>query len=449
MTVTTQDGYILNMQRISGVCNTAPVPDTTGPPTPAAASASAPPAPIDAVNPFYAMSPAVAFVSGNAPPGMLSTPLDSIPPSVASITGTLPGATTRVDATAAGTPPGQVAAKLPVMLDHAFIASANVWFNPGTALGVRGNLPVNLANAGYDVWLINHRGTEYSSEHVSLPTNERNYWEFGADELALLDLPPLLAKVLLETGASKVHFVGYNQGATLPVMAAASLPVTFASKIASASLIGPFCYLGNVTSPALNQWGNGATPDDAVYNSGITHGTYNISYTETLIEAFSNFGINFVDLVSTGGTPTELLNNVTGINCCVSEAAQDLEAYQDDGWVVASYRTLIQYQQAIRSTRFQRWDYGSVYRNRFEYGTPVPPQYFPQRIPSSMAFLVVSGAADWFADPPNIGRLVSRLQRTQILQVPNYAHLDLMFSDNVYNDVHAPILKFIAAHDAT
>ena len=57
-----------------------------------------------------------------------------------------------------------------------------------------------LANAGYDVWLANNRGTRFGTAHVSLDTKSEEYWNFNQEQMALYDLPANIDFVLKHTG---------------------------------------------------------------------------------------------------------------------------------------------------------------------------------------------------------------------------------------------------------
>ena len=46
-----------------------------------------------------------------------------------------------------------------------------------------------MANEGYDVWLGNNRGNEFSKNHVNLTTKDAAFWEFSFDEMGLYDIP--------------------------------------------------------------------------------------------------------------------------------------------------------------------------------------------------------------------------------------------------------------------
>ena len=47
-----------------------------------------------------------------------------------------------------------------------------------------------LSDLGYDVWMTNNRGTQYSQQHTSLDAEEDNqFWEFSWAEMGLYDVP--------------------------------------------------------------------------------------------------------------------------------------------------------------------------------------------------------------------------------------------------------------------
>ena len=68
--------------------------------------------------------------------------------------------------------------KPPVMIAHGLSADASKWIG---GLDFNGLYPFHyqLAEAGFDVWLFNTRGTWYSMEHEELDAKEDSeYWEF-------------------------------------------------------------------------------------------------------------------------------------------------------------------------------------------------------------------------------------------------------------------------------
>lgn len=63
-----------------------------------------------------------------------------------------------------------------------------------------------LADEGFDVWMINFRGTTYSKAHVSLPPWSQNeaYWNFSWHEMAIYDLPATIFHINNITGRIQV-----------------------------------------------------------------------------------------------------------------------------------------------------------------------------------------------------------------------------------------------------
>lgn len=95
-----------------------------------------------------------------------------------------------------------------------------------------------LADAGFDVWMANVRGSKYSSEHDHLHPSSSRYWNFGLDEMACLDVPTIVDYVLDRTGRSHVSWIGYSQGFAL-ACAALSVNDELQSKMNVVVGIGP------------------------------------------------------------------------------------------------------------------------------------------------------------------------------------------------------------------
>ncbi|XP_040067423.1 lipase 3-like [Ixodes scapularis] len=161
--------------------------------------------------------------------------------------------------------------KTPVFLQHGLLASSTdyVLNFPEQSLGFL------LADAGYDVWLGNNRGTRYT-RHKWLTRFEKEFWDFSADELSTIDLPAMLDFVLKKTGQKRLHYVGWSQGA-LMMFALLSEKPAYNGKINLFSAIGPVPYIGHTWSPIrllvpfsnLIAWQLGLFGADITMNTGI------------------------------------------------------------------------------------------------------------------------------------------------------------------------------------
>ncbi|RAL46928.1 hypothetical protein DM860_005207 [Cuscuta australis] len=133
-------------------------------------------------------------------------------------------------------PPSPTKNRPPVLFQHGLLLDGRSWFyNKAEA-----NLPMILADKGYDVWISNTRGTEYSRRHQYLDPNAREFWYWTWDHLAKYDLPVLIDLVFKTTG-QKVHFVGHALGSLLCLAALAEGNVGV-DKVRSAALLSPTVY---------------------------------------------------------------------------------------------------------------------------------------------------------------------------------------------------------------
>ncbi|KAF5294556.1 hypothetical protein FQR65_LT10748 [Abscondita terminalis] len=84
------------------------------------------------------------------------------------------------------------------------------------------SLAFMLADAGYDVWLGNFRGTLFST-HASLSESDYEYWDFSLFEYAAYDLATML-DLVHETTQRKIIYVGYSFGATASLIYSSLYP---------------------------------------------------------------------------------------------------------------------------------------------------------------------------------------------------------------------------------
>ncbi|CAI5526558.1 unnamed protein product [Closterium sp. Naga37s-1] len=355
--------------------------------------------------------------------------------------------TTTTTTTRSSSTPSSSSVPYPVLLDHGLILGGELWFGLSNVTVdpiAYKRLPVILANRGMDVWVVNHRCTEYSPRHVTYTTEQWQYWDWDFDQLVQFDLPAVLRVITTVTGSPKVHLVGYNQGAMLPFALASTYPEYTRQTIASVAAVAPIAYLVNITSPVLDAWANNWSPDIFFYQNRLLNGAYNLTATEALVSTLLRVGFNFYTVFTPSGNVQDILSNVTGPICCMDPYAPPLAL--NPLWVATSYRALIHYQQQIRERQFQLWDFLSAQANTANYGSSTPPLYYPSRLPTNIPVLIISGRNDWFADPANVARLKSQLGTSRWLEhveVALYSHFDLIFSENVHNDVFAKVANFL------
>ena len=74
-------------------------------------------------------------------------------------------------------------------------------------------MPLQLVDAGYEVWLGNDRGSFYSNRHKrdgQWSLKER--WDFTWADSGFYDMPAALDKIIEVSGKPMVTVIGYSQG---------------------------------------------------------------------------------------------------------------------------------------------------------------------------------------------------------------------------------------------
>ena len=92
--------------------------------------------------------------------------------------------------------------KGPVYLQHGLRGNAADWFNCKNPEDVDAStdctLALELSKKGYDVWLGNTRGGNFSLGHTKL--DRKDYWDFDWAELGMYDIPSMVDHVYQSTG---------------------------------------------------------------------------------------------------------------------------------------------------------------------------------------------------------------------------------------------------------
>lgn len=136
--------------------------------------------------------------------------------------------------------------KHPVFLMHGLFASSVDYLltGPKTALAYF------LADNGYDVWMGNARGNNYSTHHKTLSPESGEFWEFSWHEIGYYDLPATINYMLNQTKSSKAFYVGQSQGSTSLLVFLSTRP-EYNDKIAQAHLLAPAAFMKRERTPEI------------------------------------------------------------------------------------------------------------------------------------------------------------------------------------------------------
>jgi len=93
-----------------------------------------------------------------------------------------------------------------------------------------------LADAGYDVWLGNNRGTKFGQGHVSLNTSQAEFWDFDFEEMGLYDQPAVMDFILKHSKKSNPYdklaaYIGFSEGTTQFFIGASMKPEVYNERV--------------------------------------------------------------------------------------------------------------------------------------------------------------------------------------------------------------------------
>ena len=115
--------------------------------------------------------------------------------------------------------------KPPVLIQHGDYGDGAGWLR---YYPVGKPMHLQLADDGYDVWIGNNRGTNYSQERTDdlKPTDEA-YWNWSWAAMGIYDDVANIKAIKQQSGAEKVFYLGYSQGTVQMFYALAHLEDSF------------------------------------------------------------------------------------------------------------------------------------------------------------------------------------------------------------------------------
>uniref|UniRef100_A0A1I7U8F8 Lipase n=1 Tax=Caenorhabditis tropicalis TaxID=1561998 RepID=A0A1I7U8F8_9PELO len=96
-----------------------------------------------------------------------------------------------------------------------------------------------FADAGFDVWLGNVRGTEYGLNHTKFTPSDPSFWNFTLYDYSHFDLRQQIEHALEKTGHKSLFYVGHSQGTTVMFARLAEADAKWQSKIRMFFAMGP------------------------------------------------------------------------------------------------------------------------------------------------------------------------------------------------------------------
>lgn len=104
-----------------------------------------------------------------------------------------------------------------------------------------------LYNLGYDIWMLNARGNDYSTGHLKYNRtgdDRRDYWNFSWHEIGIYDLPATIDYILKQTDYSRLHYIGHSQGTTTFFVLCSEKP-EYNDKISLMVAMAPVVFIGH------------------------------------------------------------------------------------------------------------------------------------------------------------------------------------------------------------
>ncbi|XP_048361962.1 lipase member M-like [Sphaerodactylus townsendi] len=301
------------------------------------------------------------------------------------------------------------------------------------------NMPNNslgfiLADAGFDVWMANNRGSRWCRKHQNLSLDQKEFWNFSFHEMAMNDLPAIINFILDKTGREQIYYVGYSQSATIAFIAFSAMP-NLAQKVKIFFALGPVYLLNNNESP----FGKMAYMPASLIKAVVGMKHFCIMPT--------NGSRNSVIKFCSKGFLDKICSKVLFMSGGIGENNVNmsrLDVYASHVPGCTSLKNLLHWSQVIRSKELKLFDYGP--KNLDTYNQTTPPLYKIQEM--KVPTVVWSGGKDIMASPKDTEFLLSVLGNViYYKEIPHWMHYDFLFGLDARQQVYDELVTMIRQID--
>uniref|UniRef100_T1JNX6 Lipase n=1 Tax=Strigamia maritima TaxID=126957 RepID=T1JNX6_STRMM len=287
-----------------------------------------------------------------------------------------------------------------------------------------------LADAGFDVWLANFRGTSFTS-HKKYTTKDKQFWDFSWQEMAQQDLPHSIDYILNFTKHEKIILSGHSMGTTVGFALLSSQP-SYNHKVAGFLPLAPVAY-------------SNYPPNFFQIYKHIP--SFQKLYTETNFEPrqilyLDGWKLQLVQSICASKTfyfICELQWNLFGYDPYLyNKTRAPIFVSRSDG---ASIKTFAHVAQIRTLKGMHQYNYGKE-MNQKRYNSSMPPAYNLSKI--SAPVVLFHGANDVAADPLDvalIGQKLPNLQAKELIPDPRFSHMDFMFAMNMKRLVYDKFIE--------
>ncbi|KAF5287942.1 hypothetical protein FQA39_LY15612 [Lamprigera yunnana] len=319
-----------------------------------------------------------------------------------------------------------------VLLMHGLFGSSREFILLGPTRG----LGYLLADKGYDVWLANARGTEYSQNHkrFNVDADAKKYWDFSWHEIGYYDLPAIINTIKATTKQNKIMYIGVSMGTTVFFVLTSTRP-QYNKDVSLMIALAPSAFQSNVFNPFINAFSKlygllHILPILNVHEFPPKNLTKPLGYLgRSLCRNRSIVQFCSVAYFLTGGYNPKQLNT------------SSLNAIAENGPSSASLGLLIHYAQNINSGNFEQYDYGPI-KNMMIYKDIKPARYNLNQITTPVYIFYSKG--DWLINPKDVNRLCRELVNCVLMyQVKDdyFGHLDFLFAIDVVELVYKHVFE--------